>query len=82
MAQIREELSQKSKRTRKGWWGSLSFEIASARASAGIDPDRWNELSWQAKSAIIAFHRTETAMEAWEAHLAMPEGSKTDGTVP
>ena len=73
MDQIRETLAQKNKTKNKGWWGSRSFEIAAARASAGIDPDRWDELSWQARSKIIAFHRAQNTMESWEAYIAMPE---------
>ena len=40
--------------------------------SWGIDPDRWEEMSDEAKGEVVAEYRAGTTMKAWEALIFRP----------
>ncbi len=61
---MRKRLSETDEGPR--WFFSRDLEYLDAAQAYGVDPDRWDELSDNARGLIIARHRVRGTMRAYE----------------
>jgi hypothetical protein len=57
------------------WYYAPHLDYVKAAKLWSIDPDRWDELTDEAKGEIVAEYRTERLMSAWEAHVFKPRAT-------
>ena len=55
------------------WFFSRDLEYLDAAREYGVDPDRWEELSDNARGLIVARHRVRGTMRAYEDFRSRPK---------
>ena len=66
--QIRKRLGEIAQGPR--WFFSRDLEYLDCAIEAGLDPDRWEDLSTDSKGLLLARHRARGTMRAWEDYQA------------
>lgn len=64
LPEIRKRLNELPPEPR--WFFSRDLEYLDAAQAYGVDPDRWEELSDNARGFIVARHRARGTMRAYE----------------
>jgi hypothetical protein len=66
-----QEIERKLKQGEKGgkWFYDRTLDHYFAAEEWDVDPDRWDELSDEAKGIIVGLYRTKRTMLAWERNL-------------
>ena len=57
------------------WYYLPELDYLKAAKAWGIDPDRWDEMSDEAKGEAVAAWRAERDMSAWESHYFRAKGT-------
>lgn len=65
LEQIRKRLCEVNDGSPR-WFFSRDLEYIDCAIEAGLDPDRWEELSVDSKGLLLARHRARGTMRAWE----------------
>lgn len=66
LAQEQSRTGRRRKRDEGGWYSSSPYyQIERARRGAGYKPAEWQALTWQERSAEVAWWRLEQTIEQW-----------------
>lgn len=70
---MRERLRESAQaKSGPAWHYDPSLEYLKAAKKWGIDPDRWDEMTDEAKGEVVAEYRTAQTMKNWEALVFRP----------